>query len=761
MSDNPLFCVGKSVTRKDALAKASGEALYIDDYSYGGMLHAAAVRSPRPHIRIKGFDARAAEKVPGFVMLVSAADIPGKNIWPVVKEDCPFFPETESRFQGETLALVLAETRLAAREAAAKVKVLCAELPFVEDPLAALEKSAPKIYGGNNVFSSYVIKRGDVEGAIRSADAVVEGVFTTNYQVHVYLETQGAIAFPEAGGAMTVYGSLQCPYYAHDAVAQALNITHNKVRIVQRVTGGGFGGKEDVPALVAAHAAIAARKSGRPVKLVYERDEDFISMSRRHPSWTRMLYAARKDGAITACKAKYVLDGGAYATLSPIVLWRGTVHAAGPYKIENVSVESFAAATNKAPCGAYRGFGQPQICFANESLLDELAEKLGMDPLELRLKNILRPGDKTITGQVITGSCGLEEALLSVREKSGWAKRRGRLAGEGPVKRGLGVSANYYGVGLGAGGKYLDRAGAHVSVSKDGSVYAAVGNTEMGQGAQTVLSQIAAETLNCPYDGVRMTEVDTSRVPDSGPTVASRTTLMSGNAIIDACKPLRGRIFKAARELLSAKGAPEGKMEASGGEFRAGGKVVGFMEAVKECWAQRLKMAEHGWYVAPKTSFLPENGQGDAYVTYAYSANVAEVAVDTETGAVRVEKLYAAHDLGRAVNPRLALGQMHGGALQGIGYALSENLVYKDGALLNPNMSDYVLPSSMETPEFDCSTIERPYEDGPYAAKGFGETPLIGPAPAIANAVKDACGARVPGLPLMPEKVWKALKDKA
>ena len=751
MKNENLFCVGQSPARKDAEAKAVGDAKYIDDYVFGGMLHAAAVRSPRPHIKIKGINWAKSRQVPGFVDIVTSQDIPGVNGVPLVTHEYPFLPKDESKFYGETLAIVVAETPEAARRAAELAEVSYTELPFVDDPLKALEKDAPKVYGDDNIFSRFVVKRGSVEQAFAEADAVVEGTFSTNYHVHVYLETQGAIAVPESGGAMTVYGTMQCPFYVHDAIAQALGITQNMVRVVQTVTGGGFGGKEDVPSIVAGHAALAARKTGRPVKLIYDRCEDFRSMSKRHPSWARIKYGAKKDGTITACKVDYVLDGGAYCTLSPIVLWRGTVHAAGPYRVEHVDVRSFAAATNKVPCGAYRGFGQPQICFANESLIDELAGKLGMDPIELRLKNILRPGDKTITGQIINDSCGLEQALMAVKEKSNWDKRK-KTRSDGAVKRALGVSINYYGVGLGARGEFYDKAGALVAVEKDGSVRVAVGNTEMGQGAQTVLSQICAETLNAPYGAVRLIEADSSKVPDSGPTVASRTTLMSGNAILDACKPIRERILSIARELLG----PDVKAE--GGVFSSDGKSATFKEVVAACWKKRLKMSEQGWYTAPHTSFRIEDGQGDAYAVYAFSADVADVSVDTETGEARVEELYAAHELGKAVNPQQVEGQVQGGALQAIGYALYENLQYKNGIMVNPNLTDYIIPSAMEMPKFHVTILEKAYSEGPFGAKGFGETPLIGPAAAVANAIKNAVGARVCRLPMLPETILEEMQ---
>ncbi|MEI7527906.1 MAG: xanthine dehydrogenase family protein molybdopterin-binding subunit [Elusimicrobiota bacterium] len=757
-----LSCVGKSLPRKDALIKATGAAQYAADRDFAGMLYAAAVRSPRPRIKILSISDAKARRVPGYVTLVTYRDIKGVNKWPVVMHDYPFLPEKEARFAGETIALVVAKTAGAAKRAAALVELKYKELPFVADPLKALEKGSVKIHGTDNVFSSFVIKKGSVDEAFKKAAFTAEGEFATNYQVHAYLETQGAIALPEPGGGMTVHSTTQCPFYILDAVAAALAQPYHKIKILQTVTGGGFGGKEDVPALVASHAAICAAKVGKPVKLIYGRKEDFQSMSKRHPGWAKVAYAADKNGRITACRVKYVLDGGAYSTLSPIVLWRGTVHAAGPYKIANVDIKTYAAATNKVPCGAFRGFGQPQICFAQESLIDELAEKIGMDPVQFRLNNLLEPGDKTVTGQKLNSSCGLKEIVQAVRRRSGWAKKvknGGAAAGNPDVVTGIGFSATYYGVGLGAGGRYLDRAGAMVNIYKDSSVSVSVGNAEMGQGALTVLAQIAAETLNAPYEGVKVEEVDSSKVPDSGPTVASRTTLMSGNAIVDAATPLRERIFKTAFDLLVAAGADASKpMTAGGGVFSMGGKSVEFKPVAAECWRRRLKMCEQGWYTAPRTSFKNEDGQGDAYVIYSYSANAAEVEVDLKTGVLKVKKIWAAYDVGRIVNPRLAAGQAQGGILQGMSWAVYENLVYKNGIMVNPNFTDYVIATTADKPEYDITFIEKPYKDGPYHAKGMGEVPLIGVAPAIANAVKNACGARVTSVPLLPEKIWKELK---
>ncbi len=755
-----LSFVGRSLPRKDALIKVTGAAQYADDREFPGMLYAAAVRSPRPRIRIISISDAKAGRVPGYVTLVTYKDIKGVNKWPVVMQDYPFLPEKEARFAGETVALVVAGTARAAKKAAALVEIKYKELPFVEDPLKALEKDSLKIYGKDNVISSFVIKKGSVDEAFKKAAYTVEGEFSTNYQVHAYLETQGAIALPEPGGGMTVHSTTQCPFYILDAVAAALGVPYHKVKILQTVTGGGFGGKEDVPALVASHAAICAAKVGRPVKLIYGRKEDFQSMSKRHPGWARVAYAADKKGNITGCRVKYVLDGGAYATLSPIVLWRGTVHAAGPYKIANVDIKTYAAATNKVPSGAFRGFGQPQVCFAQESLIDELAAKTGMDPVRFRLKNLLEPGDRTVTGQKLNSSCGLSEIVEKVRRRSDWdRKRAAEPAAEGDKVTGIGFSAAYYGVGLGAKGRYLDRAGALVNVYKDSSVGVNVGNAEMGQGALTVLAQIAAETLNAPYESVRVEEVDSSKVPDSGPTVASRTTLMSGNAIIEAATPIRERVFKTAFDILVAEGADASKpMTAANGLFSMGGKAVGFKQVIAGCWLRRQKMCEEGWYIAPRTTFKMENGQGDAYVIYSYSANAAEVEVDLKTGVARVKKIWAAYDVGKIVNPKLAMGQAQGGILQGMSWAMYENLIYKNGIMVNPNFTDYVIATTADKPKYDIVFVEKPYKSGPYHAKGMGEVPLIGVAPAVANAIKNACGARVRSVPLLPEKIWEEMR---
>lgn len=754
-----MTVVGQSVPRVDAFEKVIGKARYADDYTPAGCLYLATVRSRRPHVKILRIDPRPALEMKGVHRVITARDIPGENILPLVLPDYPFLAHDRARFIGEALALVVADTQDLARLAAEKVLVLTEELPFVTDPLLAMEPGAPEIYTGGqrtNVFRSFRIKRGDVERAFHEADVVVERSFRTGYQVQAYLETQGMVAEPGADGSITVHGSMQCPFYVHDAVAAATGLKQHKIRIVQRTTGGGFGGKEDVPSIVAAHAAIAALAVNRPVKLIYTREEDFLAMSKRHPSWSKVRYAAKQDGTITGCEVKYVLDGGAYATLSPVVLFRGTVHAAGPYRIEAIDVETHAAATNKVPCGAYRGFGQPQICFAQEQLIDELAGKLGMDPFELRKKNMLHLGDRTATGQKITESCGFDEvvdkvtAIAEYRQIKAAADRHNAA---GPiVRKGVGLSMNYYGVGLGAGGKYLDRAGAFVQIEKDGSVIVAVGNTEIGQGARTVLAQLAADALGAPIEAIHVLEADTTRVPDSGPTVASRTTLVSGNAIQDAARQIRATLDTVARELAGAP-ASEAVYAAEGG-FTVSGHRFGFAEVVKRAYATRRPAAASGWWVSPDTSFDAADGQGDAYVVYAWSCNIAEVEVDTETGDVRTRRVVSGHDVGKAIHPLASKGQIEGGVAQGVGYATIEHLVVdENGVMRNNNFTGYVIPTSQDAPEIVSVIVEHPYSGGPQGAKGLAESPIVGPGAAVACAVAHAIGKPVARLPMTPEYV--------
>ncbi|MBN2406253.1 MAG: xanthine dehydrogenase family protein [Elusimicrobia bacterium] len=741
--------------RVDARIKVSGKARFIEDVEFANMLHGATIRSPIPHGRIASIvNLEKIRNMPGVRAVVTANDIPGENIVPFVKQDYPCLAPDEVKFHGQAVALVAAETVEEARSAARSAEFEYEEYPAVFDAVQAMKPDAVHVGGEDNVHSYFRIRKGDVDKGFREADVIVEGVFNNKHQVHCYLENQGVVAVPESGGGISVYGSMQCPFYVQNALVKVTGIRYSGIKVVQTVTGGGFGGKEDVPSILASHAALLALRTQRPVRIIYDREEDFISMSKRHPARTRVKYGATKEGKITACEAEYIVNGGAFCTLSPIVAWRGVVHISGPYDIPNVKADSYAMATNTVPCGAFRGFGQTQANFANECLMDELAEKLDMDPVELRKRNILKTGSRTSTGQVIGESCGLEETLIKAAEKINFKQHFGR--DKGIRKKGMGISTTFYGVGLGAEGEYFAKAGAQVYVKEDGSVIVAIGNVEMGQGSNTVFNRICADTLGCPYESVEVLQPDTTRVPDSGPTVASRSTMVGGRAVLDAARQVCDTFRKVAADKLGVKPF-DIEVDAVDSRYRCSRGEMSYFEVVNEAYRRREKVAAQGWYRVEGCTFDQETGQGNPYSVYTYSANACEVEVDTETGQVTVTKFAAAHDIGKAIHMISAEGQIQGGTVQAIGYALHENLVLENGRILNPSLTGYTVPTSLDACDVIPIIVEHPHGEGPFGAKGLGEPPMIGSAAAILNAIYDATGIRFRHTPCLPEDIVKEL----
>lgn len=763
--DQALRAVGRSAPRPDAEAKVRGEARYADDLSFPGMLHGKAIRSDRPHARIRALDLSAVEAHPEVACVVTPEDIPGENVVPIIYRDMPLVAEGVVRYVGEPIALLAAETREAAEEAALLARVSYEDLPAAFDPREAAAPTAPQVAvpaaaERGNVFNHMRIRTGDVARGFAEADVIVEGEYEVDYQEHAYLEPQGVIAIPEEGG-MAIYGSLQCPFYVQNAVAAVLGLPLSKVRIVQTATGGGFGGKEDVPSHLAAMAAALAWKARRPVKLVLDRAEDIATTSKRHPGFIRYRTGAKRDGTLTAVEVEFYYNAGAYQTLSSAVLWRGLVHAPGPYRIPHVKVDGYAVATNTVPCGAFRGFGSPQVIFAHESQMDELARRLGMDPLELRARNALREGDRTATGQLLQESVGLGRCVARARELSSWEERKREVAAynrrEKFRRRGLGVSTVMYGVGMGAKAPLLEKAGAYLKLEADGSVTLAVGTTEMGQGALTVLSQIAAEGLGLPVELVQVVPVDTSRVPDSGPTVASRTTTVQGMAVLDAARKLRARIEDAVREMFSCPSFTiEGRLFCLPGPPP---RQVDMAEVARWMWTHNWDMGAAGWAEGRPVDWDPETGHGNAYFVYSYACHVAIVEVDLLTGEAQVVRFWAVHDSGKIVNPETARGQVVGGIAQGIGYALLEELQSREGRILYPSFSAYHIPTSCDVPEVEVEFVEEPYSGGPFGAKGLGEVPLMASHAAVANALSAATGARLRAYPAIPERVLRLLAE--
>jgi CO/xanthine dehydrogenase Mo-binding subunit len=772
--------VGAAVTRVDAADKVTGRAVYADDLSVPGMLHAALVLPGTAHAELVSVDGSEALALPGVHAVLTADDVPGENQVGVIDADQPLLPHARVRYTGDAVAIVVADSAALAREAACAVRVDLRELPAVFDAEEALETGAPLVHDDGNLLLHYKVRRGDVEAGFEEADVIVERTFRTHHQEHAYLETLGALAVPESGDTITVYGTMQCPFYVQKAVATALGLPLASVRIVQTVTGGGFGGKEDVPSEICACAAVAAWHTHRPVKLVYTREEDFYRSSKRHPMSVTFKLGARRDGTFTAARVRVVADAGAYSTLTQVVAFRAAAHATGPYEIPNVHTDVLGVYTNRQTTGAFRGFGQPQVIFANESVVDEVAGALGIDPIEIRLLNGLEVGKRTATGQLLEESVGLRETLEAARDASGWRDKRGDGESSDPrgadtpdgerdtahgerdgadsasrVRRGIGVACIYYGVSLGAKGLAIDASGAHLNVYRDGSVRISVGGTEMGQGLLTVLSQIASDSLGVPIERIHVGNADTSVVPDSGPSVASRTTLMTGNAVVDAATKLRETMGAIAADVL---GIDPSEITFADDRVGADGATMSFVDLAEECWRRNVHTSADGWYAAPESTF-DENGQGDAYAVYSYATHVAEVAVDTETGRVTLERVTAAHDVGRVLNPVTLEGQIEGGALQGASMALYERMKTDGGDILTPDFSTYILPTSMDVPEIRALTVEDPYSKGPFGAKGIGETPAMPGAAAVANAVTHATGVRVTELPIDPETIARAFDD--
>jgi CO/xanthine dehydrogenase Mo-binding subunit len=744
--------VGRALPTVDGPAKAQGLLGFLQDIHLPGMLHASMVLSGRAHANIRKTSFDQALSIPGVDAVATCDDVAGQNRIGVVVDDQPLFAGRRVRFEGDCIAIVGAADPVCAIRGAELVEVAFEDLPSAVTIKHSRSPDAPRIHEGGNVAVERIIRRGDIARGEAHSESVIEAIFQSPAQEHAYLEPLGALAVPAGGGSMEILVPGQCPFYVRDAVARCLGIALSKVHVVQLPMGGGFGGKEDVPSEICARLAVLAAKTGRPVRMILSREEDLIYTSKRHPMELRYRMGCDGEGKLTFADIEIDADCGAYATLSPIVLFRSTVHAAGPYEIPNVRVCTKGFYTNTVPKGAMRGFGTPQVVFACESVIDDLAKDLNMDPLEFRLKNALRQGSHTATGQLLEESVGLPETLKVAGRIVGSTEDtfKPRKIGEHRV-RAKGMSAMFYGVSLGAAGRTLDRGGARVEVLKDGSVGVSIGCTDMGQGAVTVLSQIAADCFGIGIDRVSLYRVDTNIVPDSGPTVASRTTVISGNAIIDACDKVIGRMVDVASYRLGSRAVYD---RSKGAVVSAeAGRSLGFDQVVEACLAERVDLSATGWYVVPECVLDDTSGQGKAYYVYSYATDVAEVEVDSATGEIAVRSVVAVHDSGSIINPLTARAQVEGGVAQGIGLAICERYAQEGGHLCSRDLSTYLVPTAVDVcDDIRVEFVECASADGPFGAKGLGEPAIIPVASAIANAVSNAVGARVRKLPV--DRQW-------
>jgi CO/xanthine dehydrogenase Mo-binding subunit len=599
------------------------------------------------------------------------------------------------------------------------------------------------VWGTDNIFKSYQVNKGHVDHALRDADLIVEGTYETGAQEQLYIEPQGMIAQANAEDGVTVWGSLQCPYYVHKALVVLFGLPKARIRVVQAETGGGFGGKEEYPSMIAAHAALLAWKSGKPVKIIYDRAEDMVATTKRHPSRTKHRTAVTRDGKLTAIDIDFTLDGGAYETLSRVVLSRGTIHAAGPYNCPNVRIRSRVVATNAPPHGAFRGFGAPQSVFALERHLDRVAEAVGLAPDEFRRRNFIQQGEKIAVGQVIHEKVDMNRLMDRAFELSDYHEKRKRFAAENPgrmIRKGIGFASFFHGAGFTGSGEEHLASEVAAEATQDGCVRIMAASTEMGQGTNTIFSQIAGDALGIDQEQIEIVQPDTANVPNSGPTVASRTSMIVGKLVENAALIIREKLIDA-------------------GFLSPGYNVAKFAEACRQYVDQAGPLTSFVKYEHPRdVHWDDERYEGHAYGAYAWAVYVATVAVDLRTAEVRVTDFVAVQEVGKVINPVLAAGQIEGGVAQGIGMALYENVVWQEGRMVNGQMTNYIMPTSMDVPPIRVYFEENPYERGPAGAKGIGELPLDGTAPAIANAVSHATGANITRLPVTPEVLSELLE---
>jgi CO/xanthine dehydrogenase Mo-binding subunit len=737
--------IGRPVPRKEGRAKVTGAARYVDDLSFPGMLHGVTVRSPAPRGRVTGIHFGGGIPWDEFTV-VAARDVPGANYVALILNDQPYLAETFVNHAEEPVLLLAHPDKYLLEEARRAVRVEMEPLPAVFNIEEALE---PKevVWGEDNVFKTFLVEKGNVDGVWDGPDVVVvEGEYRTGAQEQLYIETNGVIAEADPEGGVVVHGSMQCPYYVHKALVKLFGLPEDKVRVVQTETGGGFGGKEEYPSMLAGHAALLAWKSGRPVKMVYDRAEDMVATTKRHPSRTRHRTAVTREGKLLGMEIDFVVDGGAYATLSSVVLSRGTIHAAGPYDCPNVRIRSRAVATNVPPHGAFRGFGAPQSIFALERQLDKVAAAVGLTPEELRRRNFITKGGTTATGQVIREDVDLGGLLDRAFELTDYRAKRERFARENEgarTRRGIGFAAFMHGAGFtGSGEKYLQSI-VGCEATAEGRLRVLSASTEIGQGTKTVFAQIAADALGLDYDAVEVAQPDTADVPNSGPTVASRTTMIVGKLVETAALQIK--------ETLKGAGLIGDRFTRDEWE-RACGQYV----------RERGPLKSHVQYQQPgDIEWDDEHYRGDAYGAYAWAVYVAEVSLDTLTYETRVEDFVAVQEVGRVIHPVLAAGQIEGGVAQGIGWALYESVVWRGGRMANGQMTNYIIPTSADIPPIRVHFFENPYAGGPAGAKGIGELPMDGPAPAILNAVEHATGVAFDHVPLTPEAVMDALGGEA
>jgi CO/xanthine dehydrogenase Mo-binding subunit len=752
--------IGSSVPQVSGREKVLGAAQYVGDMKIAGMLHAKVLRSPYPHARIVNIDTSAAKALRGVKAVVTGADTP-PNPWGPVNKEHRVLAAGKVRFAGEEVAAVAAIDEATALDALELIRVEYEELPALLEPEQALQPGAPEIHQGTkNLGREVHIVRGDIDAGFRRAAAVYEANYEVSYQYPGYLEPMGTLAAVDGNGRLTVWAPTHSIFFTRHLVADALNIELSRVRVIQTVTGGGFGGKftEDANTPIAAFLAL---RTGRPVRLVNNRLEDFAGARSSTPAriWLKMGLA--KDGEIVAKDTRIVADNGAYTCLSTEIVLVMAMRPDNQYRLKNIRTHARLAFTNKIPSGTFRGFGNAQMAFAVNSHLTMLAGMIGMDPVEVHLRNATRQGDTTVHGWKIA-SCGLSECIERARDAVDWKGKHGRRARNGTRVRGVGIASAIHV----SGNRQLsnwDGSTAVIKVNEDGRVTLITGESDLGQGSNTVLSQICAHELGIPLEHVTVATPDTDTAPLCFGAMASRITILAGNAVIKAAREARDKLLGVASQKLEAAASD---LTIDNGVIHIVG-VPGRGMLVGE--AARLHLFRSGGegiftratYDAPTEMLDKDTYYGNVAPGYSFAAESVEVEVDTETGQVFLRDVYCADDCGKALNPMAVHGQVSGAMAQGIGWTLYEGLQFQDGRLANADFADYTMPTADSLPELRSSIVESHDPNGPHGAKGASETAIVPMAAAIANAIYDAVGVRINSLPITPEKVLAGLREKA
>ncbi len=734
-----LSSIGQSVARLDIRTKVQGTRKYPQDFNMPGQLYGAVVWSAHPHARVRGIDTAAATALPGVVRVITAEDVP-VNEYGINIPDQPVLVAVSDkvRWVGDRLALVVAESEEQARRAAALVRVDYEVLPAVSDPRAAMGEGVPLVHEGreSNILKHIRVRRGDVEKGFAQADVIIEDTYTTQAVEHAYMQPEAGIGYIDEEGRVTVIVATQWPHDDLHQIAHLLNLPEERVREIVPAIGGAFGGREDM--YIQHLLALCAFVVRRPVKMVFTREESIRRTGKRHPFFFRYKHGATRDGRLVAVEIEGIADAGAYASTSIPVLSNAVTFMAGPYRIPNARIDGYAVYTNNAVTMAMRGFGATQPPMGYEQQMDRLAEALGMDPVEFRLKNMLAEGEETVLGNRMPPGTGMRETLVAAAKAAGWREEGGHWVRPevGPPsaphkRRGIGLASALKNVCYSLG--FDDKSSADVELTLDEAgqiarVTVGIGATEVGQGVHTVIQQVAAAALGVDPGTVRVNLVDTAKVPDAGSASASRHTYISGNAVAGACRLAYAKWQEALREETGEK-----RITAS--------------------------YTHHARQARPTTPFDPETGQCEPHVAYSFGTQVALVEVDIETGEVELLKMWAATDCGRVINPAMTFGQVAGGLHMGVGYALMEDFVQQEGVARTRRFSEYAIPTALDMPSaLESIDVEVLDPTGPFGAKGLGETPTLPTAPAICNAIAAATGARITALPASPERVWRALR---